>query len=160
MTVDYRGFLINPLRHHQPFYIDGEFVHFGYNVCSGDGWINVMPGATWFRSIEDAKEGVDDLIEAGGMPVAPYDGEPGVAQRFWKLNQRTLDQRGNFDLGHFNEVWSRLSDQGVCDGDEGAEHRRVKSEWVRSGKPADIEAFIRRRANVGPDDDEIWTWSD
>lgn len=35
----------------------------------------------------------------------------------------------------------------------GAEYGRVLAEWRAAGRPADVEAFIRRRANAGPHDD-------
>lgn len=69
----------------QPYYIDGMFIRSGYNVCSEDGWINVMPGACWFMTIADATHGIDCLIEAGGAPRPPYQKDDGVGQRFWKL---------------------------------------------------------------------------
>jgi hypothetical protein len=89
-VIDYRGFVIKPLRHWQPFHIRGKLIHFGYNVCAqwqpgGTTLINVMPGATWFYSIEQAKRGADILLEAGGRATPPFDGISGVAARFWIL---------------------------------------------------------------------------
>ena len=51
----------------------------------------------------------------------------------------------------FDREYHRLSNLGACDAVFGVEHTRVKSEWTAAGKPEDIEAFIRRRANSGPD---------
>jgi hypothetical protein len=51
----------------------------------------------------------------------------------------------------FDREYQRLSELGVCDVVFGSEHLRVKHEWVIAGQPEDIEAFIRRRANIGPD---------
>lgn len=78
-------FTIASVEFSQPYYIDGVFIHSGYNVCSEDGWINVMPGACWFMTIADATHGIDCLIEAGGAPRPPYQKDDGVGQRFWKL---------------------------------------------------------------------------
>ena len=50
----------------------------------------------------------------------------------------------------FNREYRRLSNVGACDVVFGCEHTRVKREWIASGQPDDIEAFIRRHANVGP----------
>jgi len=61
------------------------FIYSGYNVCSEDGWIDVMPGAIWFMTLVDAMNGIDCLIEAGGTPRAPYQKDDDVGQRFWKL---------------------------------------------------------------------------
>jgi hypothetical protein len=56
-------------------------------VCCQAEWINVMPGACWFMTIAEAKRGIDCLIEAGGLPRAPYQKDDGVGPRFWKLMQ-------------------------------------------------------------------------
>jgi hypothetical protein len=48
----------------------------------------------------------------------------------------------------FHEAYYRLSEQGKCDI---MEHCRVFEEWMRLGRPADIDGFIIARANVGPD---------
>ena len=54
----------------------------------------------------------------------------------------------------FDRTYQRLSELGACDAVFGREHARVWREWVDAGRPADIEAFIRARANVGPDTEE------
>jgi hypothetical protein len=51
----------------------------------------------------------------------------------------------------FQETWERLAEQGKCDGFGGMEYRRVRKEWAAAGKPADVEAFIIERANIGPE---------
>jgi hypothetical protein len=68
-VIDYRSFTIQPKRDFGPegFYLDGKFTKVGYVVVK-DG-CNPMPGAVWFRSIEAAKEAVDDLIETGGKRI-------------------------------------------------------------------------------------------
>lgn len=85
----HRDFTIKSIEHGQPFYVDGMFIWSGYNVCSEDGWINVMPGACWFMTIADAIRGIDCLVEAGGSPRRPYQSDSDVGQRFWKLMGRS-----------------------------------------------------------------------
>ncbi len=55
--------------------------------------------------------------------------------------------------GLFYETYNRLSTVGVCDGAGGMECRRVYREWLKAGKPQDIEAFIKWRANIGPQEE-------
>lgn len=45
LVTRYRDFTVASVEFHQPFYIGGMFIRSGYNVCSTDGLINVMPGA-------------------------------------------------------------------------------------------------------------------
>lgn len=85
VITKHRDFTIAAVEFSQPYYIDGMFIHSGFNVCSEDGWINVMPGACWFMTIAEATRGIDCLIEAGGAPQPPYRKDDGVGQRFWKL---------------------------------------------------------------------------
>lgn len=66
-------------------YIDGFFVKHGYVVTDG-GIVNVMPGATWFLTVRDAKEAIKDLIAAGDS-----------AEQFWKLQGMRKMHRENFD---------------------------------------------------------------
>lgn len=75
---------------HVGFLIGGEWVSDGYVVT--DGTCNVMPGATWFRTIRGAKRAVDCLIQARRAPgIGPDD----VAEEFWRLMKvhRDLDAR-------------------------------------------------------------------
>jgi len=53
----------------------------------------------------------------------------------------------------FDREYHRLSELGACDAVFGGEHARVKREWNVADQPKDIEAFIRQRANIGPDDE-------
>lgn len=85
LVTRYRDFTVGSVEFHQPFYIGGMFIRSGYNVCSADGQINVMPGACWFMTIADARRGIDCLLDAGGMPGSPYQTDEGVADRFWAL---------------------------------------------------------------------------
>jgi hypothetical protein len=61
-VIDYRGFTIQPKRDFEPpgFYVDGRFSMIGY-VAVKNG-CNAMPGATWFRTIESAKQAIDALM--------------------------------------------------------------------------------------------------
>lgn len=56
----------------------------------------------------------------------------------------------------FYAAYGRLSRRGLCDSPGGAECSRVLREWTAAGRPADVESFIRRRANIlpGVDNDE------
>lgn len=51
-------------------------------------------------------------------------------------------------------AYERLSESGTCDSPGGVEYARVRAEWIAAGRPDDIEEFICRRANAGPDD--VW----
>lgn len=67
--IDYRGFTVEPKRDFGPagFLVDGRVTKIGY-VVTRHG-CNAMPGAVWFRSIEDAKDAIDVLIETGGGAI-------------------------------------------------------------------------------------------
>lgn len=54
-----------------------------------------------------------------------------------------------FDV--FDREWERLAEQGKTDTLDGAEYRRVKSEWISAGCPTKaIEAFIRSGVSLLP----------
>lgn len=63
--VTYRGYEIHEKKDFgsKPFLIDGFMVAHGYVVT--DGICNVIPGAGWFLTVQDALTGIDDLIAAG-----------------------------------------------------------------------------------------------
>lgn len=84
--VNYRGFTIEPKRDFvgAGFYVDGRFVKRGYAVVK-DG-CNAMPGATWFLTIEEAKEAIDVLIDVGGADI--WSRAVGYSDRFWARMQR------------------------------------------------------------------------
>jgi hypothetical protein len=73
-VIDYRGYTIAPK---QDFGLlgglraDGRLTKVGYVVVKGG--CNAMPGATWFHTIEGAKEAIDVLDDVGGD-----------ANRFWQ----------------------------------------------------------------------------
>lgn len=52
----------------------------------------------------------------------------------------------------FASTWYALSAVGACDAIGGMEYQRVLREWEQAGFPVDLEEFIRRRANIGPED--------
>ena len=80
--IDWHGFTIEPKRDFGPsgFFLDGRFTKIGYVVVK-DG-CNAMPGATWFRSIEDAKDAIDVLIEVGGADI--WQRPAAYSKRFWE----------------------------------------------------------------------------
>lgn len=63
----------------QGFLINGKWIKSGFVVT--DGFCNIMPGATWFLSIEDAMRA-----------VRVYATVKGDAQLFWK-RIREADER-------------------------------------------------------------------
>jgi hypothetical protein len=74
--MEYKGYRIEPKCDfgNRPFLIKGQWVSEGFVV--GKGYIgNIMPGATWFQTIEEAKSGIDNLIAADGD-----------SDLFWTLN--------------------------------------------------------------------------
>lgn len=79
--VDYRGFIVEPKRDFvgAGFYVDGKFIKRGYVVVK-DG-CNAMPGATWFYTIEDAKEAIDILIDVGGADI--WKRPASYSNKFW-----------------------------------------------------------------------------
>ena len=83
--IDYRGFTIKPKRDFGPkgFYINGKFTKIGY-VAVKDG-CNAMPGATWFHTIESAKEAINILIDVGGADI--WNQTPDHSARFWERMQ-------------------------------------------------------------------------
>lgn len=63
---DYKGYIIKSKRDfgEYGFLINGKRVREGFLVVDKRN-INVMPGATWFQTIEKAKKGIDVLIKYG-----------------------------------------------------------------------------------------------
>ncbi len=69
-AVEYRGYFITRKKDfgRSPHLIDGFFTDYGFTV--GDGPLtNSMPGATWFQTVAEAKQGIDDLIAAEAAGV-------------------------------------------------------------------------------------------
>jgi hypothetical protein len=57
--VAYCGFQIKPIDHSaQPFWLDAAWVTDGF-IAISDTQGHCMPGAVWFRTVDDAKAGVD-----------------------------------------------------------------------------------------------------
>jgi hypothetical protein len=83
--ISYRGFTLKPLSHiNQPHWIEGKFVYWGWNVCDASGFVNMGPGCTWGRTIEQAMEIADCILEAGTHPTA-YEELDSWNRRFWTL---------------------------------------------------------------------------
>lgn len=88
--IDYQGFTIEPKRDFGPhgFFLEGRFTKVGCVVIKDA--CNAMPGATWFRTIEDAKEAIDVLIAVGGADIWQ---RPAVySKRFWERMQARTGQ--------------------------------------------------------------------
>lgn len=66
--LKYNAYIIEPKRDfgNMPYWIDGFPVTQGYVVVK-DG-CNVMPGATWFQTVRDAKRACDILDRVGDTP--------------------------------------------------------------------------------------------
>lgn len=54
----------------------------------------------------------------------------------------------------FREAWELCENAGECDAADGEEYRRVYAEWVKAGRPAQVEAFILRTANITAETDD------
>lgn len=65
-AIHYRGYRIQPKLDFGPvgYLVNGKYVKKGYVVT--DGVCNVMPGATWFQTVSEARKAVDILIAVGG----------------------------------------------------------------------------------------------
>lgn len=48
----------------------------------------------------------------------------------------------------FLEAYDRLSEHGRCDCPGGMEYKRVLQEWQEAGRPANLDDFIPRHANM------------
>jgi len=72
----YRGFTIEPKRDFGKYgyRVNGKMVREGF-VAVKD-FCNPMPGATWFLTVEEAKDGIDKYIAAAGD-----------AKKFWESYQ-------------------------------------------------------------------------
>lgn len=49
---------------------------------------------------------------------------------------------------YFRAIWISQSESGYCDQIDGAEYRRVFTEWLSAGRPGPVTYWIRRRANI------------
>ncbi len=67
----------------QPHLIDGKLAMTGFVVTDAKDLCNVMPGATWFQTVERAKEAIDILLECGGNPNI-WDAQCNH-EEFWKM---------------------------------------------------------------------------
>jgi hypothetical protein len=50
----------------------------------------------------------------------------------------------------FFGAYQKLAAEGQCDGSDDQEYRRVLEEWLAAGRPSDVEAFVKERANARP----------
>lgn len=77
-TTEYCGYTVQPKRDFggKPVLLDGECIEMGFVVTKGG--MNVMPGATWFRTVDDAMDGIAAYIVAEGD-----------AEKFWALMRLT-----------------------------------------------------------------------
>lgn len=105
----YRLFLIEPKRDFGPhgYLSDGKVIKEGWVVT--DGMCNVMPGATWFSTVNEAEHAIDVLIAVRGS-----------AEMFWEIMQPwkyTPGQKmGGLGCdGHHSKGrhWARF-EHGVC----------------------------------------------
>lgn len=60
-----------------------------------------------------------------------------------------LDEN-TFSLADFFDAYESLANEGKADSVGGGEFRRVLSEWVRAGCPANVSEFIYCRASAIP----------
>lgn len=79
-TLSYCGYTIKPKRDFGKygFTINGKQVKEGWVVTDGRQW-NVMPGATWFQTIESARQAIAALELS--KKIAPED----EGNTFWNL---------------------------------------------------------------------------
>lgn len=69
----HRGFTIRPICHaFHPFWIDGRWHTRGFIAVRDSG--QDLPGAVWFHSVEETKNGIECFLQAKGD-----------AKRFWQL---------------------------------------------------------------------------
>lgn len=85
--MKHRGFVIAPKRDFGStgYFIDGKYVKKGYLVLDGKGTCNILPGATWFKTVKEAKSGIDTYIAVGGTPNGESSEDTG--KLFWLLNR-------------------------------------------------------------------------
>lgn len=127
-AVHYRGYTIKTIEHpdRSGHLIDGHMVHHGYVVCDASRFCNVMPGATWFQTVQEAKDAIDDLIATNHEQGRP--GDLGDARTeayptfksdpFWgRVRVRQTAQKNALVMA---SLLKRLSEQGVDLGEDGA----------------------------------------
>jgi len=105
--VNYKGYIIKPKRDfgRDGFLINGKTVKKGFVVTDNHN-INVMPGATWFQTIEEAEKGVDERLKKLKLErnevMKPYDAEIHKVQRTLVNGYQELRT-----LKHNREIWIR-----------------------------------------------------
>lgn len=91
---------------------------------------------------------LEDLIvrAAGLMPGAEED------SAFLDVLREARRILGKKKGGIFDSVWRTLAAAGWCDFYGGMEYARVSEEWREYTGSESMESFIKRRANIGPDE--------
>lgn len=84
----------------------------------------------------------DDIDRGMAQAERKLEREPDHEERMERLERRRT----------FNVAYGKLARVGACDSLGGMESERVRAEWEASGRPADVESFIRIRANIGAPD--------
>ena len=100
-SYSYKGHTVQPKLDftRDGYWVHGKIITHGWVVCK-DGY-NVMPGATWFESIREAKEALNVLLRVECD-----------AKRFWeamqpkryKLGQRVTERDCTVERGGFRAV--------------------------------------------------------
>jgi hypothetical protein len=82
--VRYSNYIIKPKLDFPPggFLVNGAHITSGFVVTDEHGHTNVMPGATWFESIEEARIGCDALDLA--KDICRHS-EKDIPSTFWRL---------------------------------------------------------------------------
>jgi len=72
-SVEYKSFTIRPICHaFQPFWVDGRWRTRGFIAVRAG--CHALPGAVWFHSVEETKNGIEWFLQSGGD-----------VKRFWQL---------------------------------------------------------------------------
>jgi len=58
------------------------------------------------------------------------------------------------EYARFLAAWLLCERQGFCDRAGGEEFQRILREWLKADRPRKLQAFIRKRANLAPHDDQ------
>jgi hypothetical protein len=53
-------------------------------------------------------------------------------------------------MTRFLRTWRALASKGFCDGEGSREFFPIRKQWIADGMPADVENYIKKRANMLP----------